>query len=52
MYGKKYHIIDDPNVVSEYSDMQEVREMPVYPKSGYCQTVDEYTIVKLEDCQD
>ena len=33
--------------LEEVKDMQEVKEMPIYPHPGYIQDVDGYTIIKL-----
>ena len=47
-YGKKYHIIENADLVQKYQCRDEVKEMPVYPTRGYCKMVGDYLVVKFE----
>lgn len=47
--GRNYPYTYDSEVVDELSAMQEVIDMPTYPKEGYCKVVGDYLVIKLSE---
>jgi hypothetical protein len=47
--GRNYPYTYDNEVVDKLSAMQEVIDMPTYPKEGYCKVVGDYMVIKLSE---
>lgn len=47
--GRNYPYTYDGEVVDELSAMQEVIDMPTYPKDGYCKVIGDYLVIKLSE---
>lgn len=47
--GERIKVEYDQNIVNDYIQMQQVEEMPCYPKEGYIRVENGKVILKLSD---
>jgi hypothetical protein len=47
--GSLVNSIEDSDTLKTYAKSEQVKEMPCYPVSGYCQMIDGVLVVKIGD---
>lgn len=47
--GSPINGIEDNEILKEYSELSQVKQMPCYPHDGYCQMIGDVLVVKIAD---